>query len=214
MNTLVVLAHPESQSFCAELARRAVARMAVLGEVRVLDLYAEDFDPVIRPAHFPERASPERFEPMVEQARQAAIGDVAADVAEHQTALEWSDRLLLVFPLRWWSMPAILKGWIDRVFATDFAYGAKDLTGRIGMVCATAETKADRFTSTDGRNPLHHIERGMLKFCGFTVAPSFVAAEIYDLSYADRQQRLDDFEDWVALYFTSGLEGRSHDHLH
>ena len=200
MNTLVVLAHPESQSFCAELARRAVLRMRSEGEVRFLDLYMEDFDPVIRPAHFPGRASPKRFEPMVEQARQAAIGEVTADIAEHQAALEWSDRLLLVFPLWWWSMPAILKGWIDRVFSTDFAYGAKDLGGRVGMVCATAETKADRFTPTDGSNPLHHIERGILKFCGFNVAPSFVAAEIYDLSDTDRQRLLDDFEQWVALH--------------
>jgi NAD(P)H dehydrogenase (quinone) len=172
----------------------------VEGEVRVLDLYAEGFDPVIRPSHFPERASADRFEPMVEQARQAAIGDATADIAEHQAALEWSDRLLLVFPLWWWSMPAILKGWIDRVFSTDFAYGAKDLTGRVGMVCATAETKADRFTPTDGRNPLHHIERGILKFCGFDVAPSFVAAEIYDLSEQDRQRLLADFENWVAAH--------------
>src|SRR3954471_15830564 len=200
MKTLVVLAHPESQSFCAALARRGAARMKSEGEVRVLDLYAEAFDPVIRPSHFPERASTERFEPMVEQARQAATGDAPADIAEHQSALEWSDRLLLVFPLWWWSMPAILKGWIDRVFSTDFAYGAKDLAGRVGMVCATAETKADRFTPTDGRNPLHHIERGILKFCGFEVAPSFVAAEIHDLSDADRQRLLADFENWVAAH--------------
>jgi len=201
MNTLVVIAHPESQSFCAELGRRAVSRMSTAGEVRVLDLYAEDFDPVIRPGHFPERASQHRFEPMIEQARQAAAGDTTADVAAHQAAVEWSDRLLLVFPLWWWSMPAILKGWIDRVFSTDFAYGAKDLAGRVGMICATAETKADRFTPTDGRNPLHHIERGILKFCGFEIAPSFVAAEIYELSDADRDRLLDDFEHWVGHHF-------------
>ena len=53
---------------------------------------------------------------MIEQAHQARTGELMADIAEHQAALEWSDRLLLVFPLWWWSMPAILKGWIDRVF--------------------------------------------------------------------------------------------------
>ena len=200
MKTLIVLAHPESQSFCAELARRAVVRMRLAGEVQVLDLYAEGFDPVIRPSHFPRRASAERFEPMIEQAHQARTGELMADIAEHQAALEWSDRLLLVFPLWWWSMPAILKGWIDRVFSTDFAYGSKDLTGRLGMLCTTAETKSERFVPADGRNPLHHIERGILKFCGFSVAPSFVAADIYDLTDADRHKLLADFEDWIAIH--------------
>src|SRR4051812_361955 len=200
MKTLVVLAHPESQSFCAELARRAVVRMQSEGEVRLVDLYAEDFDPVIRPSHFPQRISSARFEPMVEQAHQAATAAVTPDIARHQAAVGWSDGLVLVFPLWWWSMPAILKGWIDRVFSADFAYGARNLGGRVGMVCATAETKSDRFEPTDGNNPLHHIERGILKFCGFNVAPSFVAADIYDLSDDDRRRRLSDFEAWLTLH--------------
>lgn len=139
---------------------------------------------------------------MVEQARQAAAGAVTHDVAEHQAAVEWCDRLLLVFPLWWWSMPAILKGWIDRVFSTDFAYGSRDLRGRKAMLCATAETKSERFAPTDGNNPLHHIERGILKFCGFEVAPSFVVANIYDVADADRKKMLVDFEQWIARHLT------------
>jgi NAD(P)H dehydrogenase (quinone) len=201
VNTLIVLAHPESQSFCAALVRAAVRRLQAEGEVRVIDLYSANFDPVIRPSHFPCRASVERFEPMVEQAHQAATAAVTRDVAEHQAALQWCDRLLLAFPLWWWSMPAILKGWVDRVFSTDFAYGASDLAGRIAMICATAETKAARFEPKDGRNPLHHIERGILKFCGFTVAPSFVVSDIYALSDAERGNLLMEFEHHVASGF-------------
>ncbi|MFL6759167.1 NAD(P)H-dependent oxidoreductase [Sphingomonas sp.] len=198
IRTLVVLAHPEKRSFCAELARRAAALLHSVGEVRIIDLYEEAFDPVIRPAHFPQRASSERFEPMVEQGRQSATGAVTPDIADHQAALQWCDRLVLVFPLWWWSMPAILKGWIDRVFSTDFAYGSQDLSGRIAMLCATAETKAERFAAIDGNNPLHHIERGILKFCGFEVARSFVAANIYSASDADRHKLLANFEGLVS----------------
>ena len=207
MKSLIVLAHPEPQSFCAELGRRAAGRLKSAGEVRILDLYAEEFDPVVRPAHFPQRASPRRFEPMVEQAHQAATGAATPDIAGHQAALDWCDRLLLVFPLWWWSMPAILKGWIDRVFSTDFAYGSRDLCGRMAMLCATAETKSERFLPKDGNNPLHHIERGILKFCGFEVAPSFVAADIYDLSDSDRHDLLVEFERWVARYLAPDLTG-------
>ena len=56
--------------------RAAPLHLQIAGEVRTIDLYGEAFDPVIRPAHFPARASPERFEPMVEQAHQAATGFV------------------------------------------------------------------------------------------------------------------------------------------
>jgi len=204
MKTLVVVAHPESQSFCAELGRRGIARMKAEGEVRVIDLYAEQFDPVIRPSHFPRRASSDRFEPMVEQAHQARTGEISADIAEHQAALDWCDRLLLVFPLWWWSMPAMLKGWVDRVFSTDFAYGARDLGGRRAMLCTTAETKSERFLPKDGNNPLHHIERGILKFCGFDVAPSFVAADIYTLTDEERGKLLEGFERWVWDHLASG----------
>lgn len=195
--TLIVLAHPEPQSFCAELARRAATRLQSCCEVRSLNLYAEGFDPVIRPVHFPDRVQRERFEPMVEQAQQAAMSAVTPDVAEHQALLTWCDRLVLVFPLWWWSMPAILKGWVDRVLSTDFAYGARDLSGRRAMICTTAETKAERFAPTDGNNPLHHIERGILKFCGFEVAPSFVAPDIYSATDAQRRDLLSMFETWV-----------------
>ena len=50
----------------------------------------------------------------------------------------------------------------------------------------------------DGANPLHHIERGILKFCGFEVAPSFVAADIYNLTDSQREALLADFEQWVG----------------
>jgi NAD(P)H dehydrogenase (quinone) len=200
VNTLIVVAHPEPQSICAEFARRGASRMQSYGEVRIVDLYCEAFDPVIRPSHFAERASPERFEPMVEQSHEARTRKISPDVAKHQAALEWSDCVLFVFPMWWWSMPAILKGWVDRVLAADFAYGTRDLKGRTGMLCVTAETKAERFIPTDGTNPLHHIERGILKFCGFEVAPSFVAADIYDLSADQRGTLLDDFEDWVGTH--------------
>lgn len=200
MRSLIILAHPEPKSFCAELARRAALRLGGGGEVRLVDLYAVDFDPVIRRGHFAERASTERFEPMVEQAHQAATGAVTSDVAHHQADLNWCDRLLLVFPLWWWSMPAILKGWIDRVLSADFAYGARDLGGRTAMICTTAETKSERFEPRDGNNPLHHIERGILKFCGFEVVPSFVAADIYLLSDVERKQLLGSVEEHVARY--------------
>ena len=68
------------------------------------------------------------------------------------------------------------------------------------MLCVTAETKAERFVPTDGNNPLHHIERGIVKFCGFEVAPSFVAADIYSLSADERETLLAGFEDWVARH--------------
>ena len=93
------------------------------------------------------------------------------------------------------------------MFSTDFAYGSRDLGGRKAMLCATAETKSERFAPTDGNNPLHHIERGILKFCGFEVAPSFVAANIYEVADSDRRTMLGELEEWVARHFTDQAAG-------
>ena len=188
MNTLIVSAHPEPASFGRALADAAMSALRELGhEVRLIDLYAEDFDPVVRPAQFLSRKDPTYFETMGEQAHAAAGGCVAADVGASQQQLIWCDTLILHFPLWWWSMPAIMKGWIDRVFASDFAYGVRDLRHRRALLLVTAETKAERFAATGPAHPLYHIEHGMLRFCGFEVLSPFIAADVWRATPAQRQ---------------------------
>ncbi|MET3927211.1 NAD(P)H-dependent oxidoreductase [Devosia sp. 2618] len=108
MRALVVLAHPLKDSLCAHLAHVAIDALRARGAtVDVLDLYAEGFSPVLtadeRRLHYSTPAP----EP---------------DVAALQARLAAADTLVLVFPTWWFSLPAILKGWFDRVWAPKFAY--------------------------------------------------------------------------------------------
>ena len=109
MRCLVVLAHPLPQSLNAHLAQVTVSALESAGhEVKFLDLYAEGFDPVLRP-----------------EEREAYYQDTFQDRADLQNL----DALVLVFPTWWFGLPAMLKGWIDRSFLPGVAYEhAKDLS--------------------------------------------------------------------------------------
>jgi putative NADPH-quinone reductase len=102
MRVLVVFAHPVEESFGAALYRRLIEGLKRNGrEVRGLDLYAEDFDPVMSAIHHRDYHTP---------------GHNAAPVAEQLDHLRWAEALIFVYPTWWYSLPAMLKGWIDRVW--------------------------------------------------------------------------------------------------
>ena len=103
MRVLVVFCHPDPASFNAALMRCACAALEAAGhEVRLLDLYAEGFDPVLSAA---ERAS--------------YLADTAkniAGVAAHVEALRWAEAWVAIYPTWNYGLPAMLKGWLDRVW--------------------------------------------------------------------------------------------------
>src|SRR5437763_7301424 len=108
MRVLVVYAHPLSDSFAAALHETVVRRLRDAGhDVDDCDLYAEGFDPVLTAA---ER-----------RAYNTAYPDLSA-VQSHVGRLRAAEALVLCFPTWWYGMPAILKGWFDRVWQTDVAF--------------------------------------------------------------------------------------------
>lgn len=123
MNVLILYAHPSPQSFNAALRDAAADEARSLGhEVRISDLYADDFDAVGGVRDFVAPEDPDRFHYQSEQ-RAAALKDgFAPDIAREQEKLRWADCLILQFPIWWGGPPAIVKGWIDRVCAYGVAY--------------------------------------------------------------------------------------------
>jgi putative NADPH-quinone reductase len=109
-HTLLVLAHPRSDSLTAQVARRLQLRVKEAdGTVDVLDLYAEDFDPRLTPVDEPDWEDREkRYSPQVHA---------------HMDRIAAADDILVVFPVWWFAPPAVVKGWIDRVWNYGFAYG-------------------------------------------------------------------------------------------
>jgi NAD(P)H dehydrogenase (quinone) len=116
MRALVVYCHPDPESFTAAVRDVICARLAGAGaEVRMLDLYARGFDSALSRAEW-----------------RGYVDSPAnrAPVAEDAAALTWCDTLIFVYPTWWYGLPAILKGWLDRVLLPDVAFLMPDETHR------------------------------------------------------------------------------------
>jgi NAD(P)H dehydrogenase (quinone) len=117
---LLVYAHPVPESFNAAVRDRAVASLEAAGhEVRVADLNAEGFDPVMRPD---------------ERRAYHDAGVNEAPILAELERLRWAEGLIFVYPTWWYGPPAILKGWIDRVWVPHATFTMPEKGKPIGRV--------------------------------------------------------------------------------
>ncbi|WP_204114067.1 NAD(P)H-dependent oxidoreductase [Shimia biformata] len=135
MHILTVLDHPDKSSFSAAAARSFMAGATAAGHsCELADLHAEGFDPRWSMADIDADARPETTPP---------------DVLQEQARVARADAVCLVFPLFWWGMPAMTKGWVDRVFSWGWAYdqlGDPDLSlqrPRSGVLLVPAGARSD-----------------------------------------------------------------------
>lgn len=130
---LWVSAHPEPSSLNGSLRHDGVERLRRTGHtVLESDLYAMGWDPVVRARDGGQRADGEQRPFRVStDTRDAFIsGAQALEVLAEQSKLRQANAVVVQFPLWWYGMPAILKGWFDRVFVSGFAFGIAPGTGR------------------------------------------------------------------------------------
>jgi NAD(P)H dehydrogenase (quinone) len=129
MNTktvLIVHAHPDPTSLTAQLAGAARSALRAQGhEVIQSDLYAMGWKAVYDERDFPERLDPARLSIAAESGHAFTNGTQPDDIAAEQAKLMAADAVIFQFPLWWFSMPAIMKGWFERVYAYGLAYGNK-----------------------------------------------------------------------------------------
>lgn len=205
MNILIVHAHPEPQSFTTALKDTAQDYFTAHGHhVEVSDLYAMQFNPVASAFDFHERQDLEYLNYALEQRYASKHNQTAADIQVEIEKILKADLLILNFPLYWTSVPAILKGWIDRVFVSGIFYGGKRFYNHGGMVtkkamlCFTLGGRQHMF----GENSIHGtleqylspIHRGTLAYAGFEVLPPFIAYHVPYISNEARQQLLIDYQ--------------------
>ncbi len=186
MKSLIVYAHPEPTSFTAALKDTARHALVAMGhEVEVSDLYGEGFNPVAGRHDFVAALDPQRFHYQSEQLHASKTGGFSAELAREQARLMRADLLLFVFPLWWGGLPAILKGWFDRVCAYGVAYadGKRFDQGyfvgrRAALAIATGGT-SERFSAgnTYGEigDVLYPVRRCILEYLGLEVVEPFVA---------------------------------------
>lgn len=194
MNVLLVFAHPERRSLNGALRDVAVQELESLGhEVRISDLYADGWKAGVDRFDFPPLAPGERLKVPAASREAFASRALTPDVQAEQAKLLWADVLILQFPLWWFSMPAILKGWVDRVYAYGFAYGVGEhsdrrwgdrygegtLAGKRAMLIVTAGGWEEHYSARGINGPIEDllfpINHGILHYPGYDVLPPFVA---------------------------------------
>lgn len=177
MHLLTVFSHPIPTSYPAAVMSAFHEPFLQEGHtVDVLDLHREGFDPRFTEsdhAHF-------------------WGGPLPADIAAMHQRVEAADRMAFVFPVYWWSMPATMKGWIERVFTGDWAYqygqgtqdrGKEPLTGLLpriptALVCVGGSKRAtyDRYGYQDAMRT--QLDVGIFAYCGILDVESHM---IYDV---------------------------------
>jgi NAD(P)H dehydrogenase (quinone) len=209
MKVLLVLAHPEPRSFNGLMKDVAVEALVSAGhEVTVSDLYGEGFGAAAGPADFTARHDPARFDLGMEQMHAAQNGLFAPEVRREIERLMAADLLILQFPMWWWSVPAILKGWMDRVFAFGVTYGPGRtwdngvMRGRRAMLSFTTSAPAETFLP-DGKNGdmeriLWPIHGGLLGVCGYDVLPPFIAHAVAFIDERARTALLERYRERLA----------------
>lgn len=193
MKVLWLFAHPEQRSLSAALRDEGLRALAEDGhEYELSDLYAMGWNPIVDGADF-GRYDEGRL--LVASASLDAYegGRLSADIRAEQAKLTWADTVIVQFPFWWFGMPAILKGFFDRVFVKGFAYGVKDprtghtlrygnggLAGKRAMVIVTVGAPeiqiGPRGIDGDMSDVLYPLQHGTLFYTGMTVVPPFVVA--------------------------------------
>ncbi len=181
MKTLVVTCHPDPASFTAAIAERVVAAIQGRGdETRVTDLYQEGFDPLFTAAERRRHLDP---------GADPAVADYAAD-------LQWCQRLVLVYPTWWSGQPAMLKGWIERVWVRDVAFDMPPHSNRMHarlhnvrrLVAITTHGSSKFINAVEGEAGKRMVTRTLRAVCHPLARTTWLAMYGVDTS-TDQQRR-------------------------
>eukprot|EP00831_Metopus_contortus_P014486 TRINITY_DN15994_c0_g1_i6.p1 TRINITY_DN15994_c0_g1~~TRINITY_DN15994_c0_g1_i6.p1 ORF type:complete len:240 (+),score=48.66 TRINITY_DN15994_c0_g1_i6:178-897(+) len=198
---LVIFAHPEEKSFCSAIKNTAVNALTKAGhEVKITDLYKSGLTSPLDKSNFKTLTHPEYFKPETEQAEcnKNNFEGYIPEIKEEHEKVKWCDMMLFVFPLWWWSVPGIMKNWIDKVLTPGFAYSTKgdySLKPRKAMIMYT----------TGGPKAFHEeigmdkviwklLHDGVFKFCGLTSLEPFIAYHVAWIGEDARKEYLAEVE--------------------
>jgi NAD(P)H dehydrogenase (quinone) len=180
MHALIVVAHPDPNSLSHGVAAQLGEGVTGPGtghSFEIADLAAEGFDP--------------RFTATDLAVHRREVPP-PADVAAEQARIDRADALVLVYPVYWWSMPGLLKGWIDRVFANGWAYDYRPETG-VAKKLRRLKVHLVAIGGADLRTYARHgyfgamktqIDHGIFDYCGARVMTSelLLESETQDLN--------------------------------
>jgi putative NADPH-quinone reductase len=188
---LIILGNPKTKSFCRALAESYAKGAQNAGaELRWLDLRELKFDPILWEGY----DQPQALEP---------------DLQKAQEDILWAEHLVILFPLWWSSMPAILKGFIDRVFLPGFAFEfrpdsplwKKHLKGRSAHLVITMGSPYLVYRTLFGKSAHKAMVNGILKFCGISPVNATTISYIEEMPKEERESYLRELEDKGAEFY-------------
>ncbi len=161
MKALVVYSHPNPASFCHAILETVAETLKTKGhDVVIRDLYALKFDPVLKPADF--------------EGIQA--GKIPGDIKAEQDHIAWADLMVVIHPVWWTGLPAMIKGYIDRVFSYGFAYSVNDqgivklLGDKKVVILSTQGTPQEAYEASGMFGAMKKTsDMGIYQFCGMEV---------------------------------------------
>eukprot|EP00828_Plagiopyla_frontata_P040392 TRINITY_DN5471_c0_g1_i3.p2 TRINITY_DN5471_c0_g1~~TRINITY_DN5471_c0_g1_i3.p2 ORF type:complete len:245 (-),score=63.62 TRINITY_DN5471_c0_g1_i3:248-982(-) len=200
---LLIIAHPNvDKSFNHKLAENASKQLTSMGhEVRVVDLYKIKYNPVGGKGDFIKLKNPDNFDYQIEQknAMENKLENFTQEMKDQIENVKWADVLYFQFPFYWFSVPAILKGWIDKTFAYYFVYGGdNNLKGKKWFTSTTTGGPESAYKDQIGTTVesfLTHFNYQTPKLIQMDIIPIFVA---HGVNYATPEQKEKMNEDLIT----------------
>jgi len=204
MKVFVVYWHPEPRSFNAAMFETICETLRSLGhEVEASNLHRMNFNPVSSRRNFVTVKESEYFKQQAEEEFATKQNGFADDIESEIKKVEWCDVMIWQFPLWWFGLPAVFKGWVDRVFAAGRVhrngrhYDTGVFSGKRALLSLTTGGAESAFQpggfNGDIAGILRPIHRGMLQFVGFDVLPPHVVYAPARLSAQERVMHLERF---------------------
>lgn len=187
MKFLIVESHPYEKSFNRQLTQSIIDALDNKHEVEVIDLIKDEFNPVME----------------AEDLKVFTSGKAVDEkVYEYQNKIKEADVLVFAFPIWWGVMPAILKGFIDKVFLKDFAYiytetGLKGILDKKAVVITTMETTKDTYNNVLNSPVQNQFINGTLGMCNIQTEKYF---QIDKINSGSDEYRKDEYNK-VVQYF-------------
>jgi putative NADPH-quinone reductase len=201
MKIFLVIAHPEPQSFNGALFRKAEQLLLKAGHtVKTSELYAMQFNPISGRHNFSTVKDPLYFKPQAEEIFATEAGGFAPDIERELEKLEWCELMIWQFPLWWFGLPAVLKGWVDRVFVMGRTYGYGRMydkgvfRGKRALLSVTTGGPLRAYEEGglhgDIQAILRPVQRGILEFVGFSVLAPHIVYGPAHLTHEERKTAL------------------------
>ncbi|WP_350288884.1 NAD(P)H-dependent oxidoreductase [uncultured Croceitalea sp.] len=214
MKVLIIHAHENPDSFCSAMTKTIKRVLEEKGNtVTISDLYAKEFNAAGGKKDFTKLSDVEYYKYASEQLSAHNSNSFIPNLKVEMNALLEADVLVFNFPLWWFGMPAILKGWVDRVFAYGFAYGGEygffntgRFKGKKAFLSITTGSPEEMYTESGAHGRtiddiLKNIHQGILGLVGFEVLPTFVGYGVSRISNKERKKILENYETYLKTHF-------------